>query len=245
MSDAVSVRYKEALQRGHVAVVKGMPREAIGHYEQAAALVPERPLPYTRIGHIYLQMEQPHPALAAFEAALERAPADQDALEGKAAALAASGRSAEAGETRSRAAQMAARDQRGSSRRRLADPRLREIERHVINGADARAAGDVGVASAAYLTAANGYVAIDDFDAAIDACLRGLEAWPGNLDIHFVMTMLYLRRGWIDLGVERAVLIEQRLDIDDDRLRRNALAALARDYRTRSPELERIATSVD
>lgn len=243
MSDPVSVRYKDALQHGHLAVARGMPREAIGHYEQAAELVPERPLPYVRIGLIFLQMEQPREALAAFEAALGRAPADQDALAGKAAALAASGRSDEAGQTRERAAQLAARHQVGRSRRRPADPRLSEIERHIINGTAARAAGDTGVASAAYLTAANAYVAINDFDAAIDACLRGLEARPGNLDIHFVMAMLYLRRGWIELGVQRAVLIEHRLDIDDDKLRRNALAALARDHRTRSPELERLATS--
>ena len=241
MSDPVSVRYKDALQRGHVAVVKGMPREAIAHYEEAAALVPERPLPYTRIGRIYLQMEQPREALTAFEAALERVPDDQDALAGKAAALAATGRPEEAGRARTQAAEVAAREQAGRPRRRPTDPRLMEIERHVSNGALARAAGDTGVASAAYLTAANGFVAIDDFDAAIDACLRGLEARPGNLDIHFVMAMLYLRRGWISLGVERMVLIEHRLDIDDDAVRRNALVALARDYRTRSPELERLA----
>jgi tetratricopeptide (TPR) repeat protein len=246
MSESVSVRYKEALQRGHVAVVKGMPREAIGHYETAAGLVPDRPLPFIRIGRVYLQMEQPREALAAFEAALERAPADRDALEGKAAALAASGRGREAGAARTRAAELEAREQAGRRRQRRSptDPRLMEIERHVVNGAAARAAGDLGVASAAYLTAANGYVSINDFDAAIDACLRGLEAQPGNIDIHFVMAMLYLRRGWTELGVQRATLIEHRLDIDDDQRRRNALVALARDFRTQSPELERLATSV-
>lgn len=243
MSDPVSVRYKDALQRGHVAVVKGMPREAIRHYEEAAALVPERPLPYIRIGRVYLQMEQPRQALAAFESALARTPADPDALGGKAAALAAVGRTDEAGLARTQAEQVATRQPTGRTRRRPADPRLQEIERHIINGAAARVAGDTGVASAAYLTAANGFVAINDFDAAIDACLRGLEARPGNLDIHFVMAVLYLRRGWIELGVQRAVLIERRLDIDDDKLRRNALVALARDYRSRSPELERLATS--
>ena len=244
MSDAVSARYKEALQRGHVAVVKGQPREAIGHYETAAALVPERPVPFIRIGRVYLQMEQPREALAAFEAALERAPSDRDALEGKAAALAASGRAEEASDVRSRAAEVAAREYASRrQRRRPTDPRLLEIERHIVNGAAARAAGDSSIASAAYLTAANGYVSINDFDAAIDACLRGLEAQPGNIDIHFVMTMLYLRRGWIELGVQRARLIERRLDIDDDQRRRHALAALARDYRTHSAELERLAAS--
>ncbi len=54
MSDPVSTRYKDALQRGHVAVVKGRPREAIGHYEQAGALAPDRPLPYLRMGAVLL-----------------------------------------------------------------------------------------------------------------------------------------------------------------------------------------------
>lgn len=243
MSDPVSVRYKEALQRGHVAVVKGRPREAIGHYQEAAELVPDRPLPYTRMGHVYLQMEQPREALAAFDAALERAPTEREALEGKAAALTATGRSDEAGVARLRAAEAQAVERAGRQHRRPADPRLLEIERHIVNGAAARAAGDSGVASAAYLTAANAYAAINDFDASIDACLRGLEAWPGNIDIHFVMAMLYLRRGWTELGVERIALIGHRLDIDDDRLRRNALTALARDFRTLSPELERLAAS--
>ena len=243
MSVSVSVRYKEALQRGYVAVVKGRPGEAIGHYEEAAALAPDRPLPYTRMGHTYLQMEQPREALAAFEAALERAPDEREALEGKAAALVAIGRTREASEVRSRVARLAAWEHAGGRRRRALDPRLQEIERHIINGAAARAAGDAGVASAAYLTAANGYVALADFDAAIDACLRGLEARPGNLDIHFVMAMLYLRRGWIEQGVQRVLLIERRLDIDDDQLRRNALMALATDFRTRAPELERLAAA--
>ena len=242
MTESVSARYKEALQRGHVAVVKGLPREAIGHYQEAAALVPDRPLPFVRIGRVYLQMEQPREALRAFETALERAPGEPDALEGKAAALAATGRAEEAGAARSHAAELAAQEQAGQrQRRRPTDPRVLEIERHVINGAAARADGDLGLASAAYLTAANGFVSIDVFDAAIDACLRGLEAQPGNIDIHFVMTMLYLRRGWIELGVQRALLIERRLDIDDDSLRRNALMALARDFCSSAPELERLA----
>ena len=109
-----------------------------------------------------------------------------------------------------------------------------ELERHVSNGAAARAAGELGIAAAAYLTAANGFAAVNDFDAAIDACLRALEARPGNIDVHFTMAMLYLRRGWAELGVQRALLIERRLDIDDDPRRRAALHALARDFRTLS-----------
>jgi tetratricopeptide (TPR) repeat protein len=241
MSDSVSARYKDALQRGHVAVVRGRPRDAIEHYREAATLVPERPLPLVRMGEIYLRMHEPREAHLAFDAALERAPDDLAALEGKAAALTAAGQSQAAGELRARAARLEASTDAGRPGAALADPRLLEIEGHIESAAAARAAGDLGTASAAYLAAANGYAALGDHDAAIDACLRGLEARPGNIDIHFVMAMLYLRRGWIDLGVQRAMLIARRLEIDDDPLRRNALGALAHDFRTRAPELERLA----
>jgi len=243
MSDPLSSRYKDALQRGHVAVVKGRPREAISHYEEAGELAPDRPLPFVSMGNIYLQMEQPREALAAFSEALSRAPADLEATHGKAAALEAEGDAAEAGALRSRAAQLEARDDAGRARSRAADPRAQELERHISNGAAARAAGDLGVAAAAYLTAASGFAAVNHSDAAIDACIRGLEARPGDIDIHFMMTVLYLRRGWVELGVQRALLIEYRLDLDDDPLRRHALGALARDFRTRSPELERLASA--
>jgi len=122
-------------------------------------------------------------------------------------------------------------------------PSLAELERHVANGAAARAAGDLGIAAAAYLTAAHGYAALDEPDAAVDACLRGLAARPGDIDIHFLLTVLYLRRGWNELAVQRALLIERRLDIDDDAVRRGALGALARDFRARAPELERLASA--
>ena len=243
MSESVSTRYKDALQRGHVAVVKSRPREAISHYQDAAKLAPERPLPLVSVGNIHLQMQEPREALAAFDEALRRAPSDLGALRGKAAALEAAGNGGEAGALRSRAAELEDMERAGRGRTRDVDPRALELERHVSNGAAARAAGDRGVAAAAYLTAANGFAAVNDIDAALDACLRGLEARSGDIDLHFVMTMLYLRRGWTELGVQRAVLIARRLDIDDDPLRRNALGALARDFRHLSPELERLATN--
>ncbi len=243
MTDPVSMRYKDALQRGHVAVVRGRPREAIGHYREAGELAPERPLPYVRMGEVFLEMREAREAVAAFDEALRRAPTDPIALHGKAAAMAAVGQRDEARALHARAAELEVAEQASHVGRRRVDPRLAEMERHVVNGASARRARELGIAAAAYLTAANGYTAVGQLDAAIDACLSGLAAQPGNIDIHFVMTMLYLRQGWIDLGVQRARLIEQRLDIDDDKLRRNALSALARDFRTRSPELERLAAA--
>lgn len=243
MSDAVSTRYKDALRRGHVAVVKGRPREAIGHYQHAGELVPDRPLPFVSIGNVYLQMRQPREAAAAFDTALERTPSDLDAMRGKAAALEALGQDLEASALRMRIAELEAMARAGRQRAASADPATEELERHVINGAAARAAGDLDIAVAAYLTAANGYAAVNDVVAAIDACLRALEARPGHIDVHFTMAMLYLRQGWAEVGEQRVLLIERRLDIDDDPRRRAALHALARDYRALAPGLERVAAT--
>ncbi len=243
MSDPVSTRYKDALRRGHVAVVKGRPREAIGHYQEAGSLAPDRPLPFVSIGNVYLQMRQPREAAAAFEKALQQAPADIDALRGKATALDAAGHDVEAGALRMRAAEIEAMTRAGRRHAAGVDAGALELEGHVGNGAAARVAGDLDIAVAAYLTAANGYAAVDDFVGAIDACLRALEARPGNIDVHFTMAVLYLRQGWAAHGEQRAVLIERRLDIDDDPRRRAALYALARDYRHLGRDLERLASS--
>jgi tetratricopeptide (TPR) repeat protein len=243
MTDPVSTRYKEALRRGHVAVVKGRPREAVQHYQEAADLAGQRPLALVSMGGVYLQMRQPREALVAFDEALKRAPADLDAMRGKAQALQAAGRAEDSKVVFARLAELEA-QQRSSQRSVPAvDPLTLELERHIEAGAAARAAGDVNAACMAYLTAANGYSAANDFDAALDACLRALEARPGNIDVHFTMAVMYLRRGWAELGAQRVVLIEHRLDVDDDPRRRAALQALARDHRVLSPELERIAAT--
>jgi len=243
MSDPVSARYKEALRRGHVAVVKGRPREAIGHYEEAGKLAQHRPLPFVSMGSVYLQMRQPRAALLAYEEALKRAPADLDAMRGKAMALDADGKGGEARLLLARAAEIEAMERVDQHAAATVDPRGLELEGHVVAGLAARARGDLDLAAAAFLAAANGYSQQNDFDAAIDACLRALEARPGHIDVHFTMAVMYLRRGWADLGVQRVLLIEQRLRIDQDPRRRSGLRALARDFRTLAPELERLAIS--
>ena len=45
--------------------------EAVKHYEEAASLAEQRPLPYIAVGSIYLQMEQPREAVRAFDLALK------------------------------------------------------------------------------------------------------------------------------------------------------------------------------
>jgi tetratricopeptide (TPR) repeat protein len=104
MPEALYERYKEALRRGHVARDKGQWAAALAAYAEAATIAPERALPHAAIGSVHLRLGQPEQALAAFAAALERAPDDADALEGMANALLALGRPKEAADTLDRLA---------------------------------------------------------------------------------------------------------------------------------------------
>jgi tetratricopeptide (TPR) repeat protein len=244
MTEAAPDAYREALRRGHVAVVKGRPREAIAHYEEAGRLAPQRPLPYVSIGSVYLQMRQPREALEAFDEGLRRTPGDVDAMRGKIAALEADGRSAAATSLARRSAELEAMERAGRGHPSAAEELRHELEASIAEGHQARVAGELDRAAAAFHAAAIGYAAGDRFEAALDACLRALEARPGAIDVHFLMAHLYLRRGWAELGVQRVMLIDARLGIDADPRRRAGLQALARDHRALAPELERIATTV-
>ena len=189
-------------------------------------------------------MHQPREALAAFDEALRRAPGDVDAMRGKIAALEADGRTSAAGSLARRSAELEAMERAGRGSLSAAAELRHELEERVAEGHQARAAGELERAAAAFHAAAIGYAGQDHFDAAIDACLRALEARPGAIDVHFTMAHLYLRRGWAELGVQRVRLIDERLAIDADPRRRSALLALARDYRALAPELEQLATAV-
>lgn len=243
MIDDVSSRYRDALQRGHTAVVKGRPREAIGHYEQAALLAENRPLPLVSMGSVYLQMRRPKEAIKAFDLALRRAPTDVAAMRGMASALEADGSLEESAALARRAAELEAMDRAGQPAETSAHERRQQLEQLITQGCLARAAGDLDRAAAAFHAAAIGYGAQDSFAAALDACLRALEARPGAIDVHFTMAHLYLRRGWIDFGVQRVRLIDRRLGIDADARRRAALLALARDYQALAPEFQQLAAS--
>jgi tetratricopeptide (TPR) repeat protein len=240
MAVEVSDHYREALRRGHVAVVKGRPREAIGHYEQAARLAEGRALPMVSLGSLYLQMRRPKDAARAFDEALRRAPHDVTAMRGKASALQAEGHGSEAVALLRRADELEAMERAGRGRRAV-DMRRLELERLVAEGQEARTAGDLDRAAGSFGSAARGFAEGDSFEAAIEACLRALEARPGAIDVHFTMAYLYLKRGWAELGVERVKLIERRLRIDEDPRRRAALLAMARDYQSLAPDLAALA----
>lgn len=104
MSESIYERYKAALRRGHLAVLRGQLETALDAYREAAAIVPERALPHTSIGAVELRLGRPTEALAAFEAAIERSPNDEGALSGRADALTALGERATAAETLDRLA---------------------------------------------------------------------------------------------------------------------------------------------
>jgi tetratricopeptide (TPR) repeat protein len=243
MTDQAADRYREALRRGHLAVARGRPREAIAHYQEAAGLAEHRSLPLVAMASVHLQMRQPREAIRACDEALKRAPGDVAAMRGKAAALEADGRAAEASVIARRAAELESMERAGRPGGVAVDGPNRDPELLVMEGIEARAANELDRCAAAFHAAALRFAASDALDAAIDACLRALEACPGAIDVHFTMAHLYLRRGWSDLAVQRVTLIDHRLAVDADPRRQAALQALARDYRSLAPELERLANS--
>lgn len=70
---------------------EGRNAEALAAYQVANALDPAEPLPYQRLGEVYLSLEQPRAAADAYRQGLEAAPDSADLLAGLALSLEASG----------------------------------------------------------------------------------------------------------------------------------------------------------
>lgn len=104
MSEALYERYKDALRRGHMAALRERPEEALGAYREAIDIAPDRALPYASLGSVLARLGRSVEALVAFDHALERAPADETALRGRAAVLVAANHRAEAAESLDRLA---------------------------------------------------------------------------------------------------------------------------------------------
>ena len=96
MSQALYEQYKEALRRGHVAALRGRLDAAEAAYRAAAAIAPDRALPYASLGGVLRRLERRDEALAAYGMALDLAPEDEAALRGRAELQADLGRRAEA-----------------------------------------------------------------------------------------------------------------------------------------------------
>ncbi|HEX9550282.1 MAG TPA: hypothetical protein VF971_04230 [Candidatus Limnocylindrales bacterium] len=96
MSQALYEQYKDALRRGHLANLRGRLDVAEAAYRSAAALAPDRALPYASLGGVLGRTNRPDEALAAFGVALSLAPEDESGLRGRAELHADQGRRAEA-----------------------------------------------------------------------------------------------------------------------------------------------------
>jgi tetratricopeptide (TPR) repeat protein len=96
MSGSLYEGYKEALRRGHVAALRDRHDIALQAYREAARIAPDRALPYVGLGGVLTRLGRVDEALAAYRAALGRAPDDEGALRGRADLLEAEGRPAEA-----------------------------------------------------------------------------------------------------------------------------------------------------
>jgi tetratricopeptide (TPR) repeat protein len=69
-------QYKDALRRGHLALLGDELDAALAAYRDAAALVPDRPLPYASIGAVLDRLGRTEEALAAYDRAIALAPGD-------------------------------------------------------------------------------------------------------------------------------------------------------------------------
>jgi tetratricopeptide (TPR) repeat protein len=104
MSQPLFERYKDALRRGHVAAQRSHYDAALDAYGEAARLAPDRAMPLVGIGSVLTRLDRPVEALAAYDAALERAPADEGALRGRAELALRTGDRTDAAETLDRLA---------------------------------------------------------------------------------------------------------------------------------------------
>ncbi len=84
MSQVRFEQYKDALRRGHVAALQGRLLQARDAYLEASELAPDRALPFVSLGVVWQRLGRPRDAEAAFGMALQRAPADEGALRGRA-----------------------------------------------------------------------------------------------------------------------------------------------------------------
>ena len=91
MSDALYERYKDALRRGHVAAQRGRHDAALEAYGEAARIAPDRALPFVSVARVLTTLGRAGDAIAAYDAALERAPGDEAALRGRADLLIGAG----------------------------------------------------------------------------------------------------------------------------------------------------------
>lgn len=212
--DDVYTDYCDALRLGHQQAAEGRFKEALSHYRSATQLAGERALPLTCVGGMLLHLGKARDALAAFERALQCEPADPDALSGRAAALLALGRRAEAAQV-----QALIQGQRESADLRAPTPaatHMSDADDLMAAGEQARIAGRIGAAIDAWLAESAEHRATEHYDAALDACLRALALDTSAARAHLELARVWLARGWQDRAHERMQLLGRLLTLRPD-----------------------------
>lgn len=130
MSETLYEGYKDALRRGHVAALRARLETAVAAYREASRMAPDRALPYVGLAGVLARLGRSDEALAAYAAALGRAPNDEGALRGRADIEAETGRRADAAATLDRLAAVL------ESQGRLAD--ACDIARRALELAESR-----------------------------------------------------------------------------------------------------------
>lgn len=215
--DDIYARYREALRLGHQQAAEGHFAEALQHYGFAAELAGDRALPHIAIGGMHLRLGRAKDALAAYELALKAEPANLDALTGQAAALLAAGRRDESARVQRQISELRQPPEKiGGPVSDTDATTMSAADTLHAAGAEALRAGMHEAAIDAFLAESAEHALADRLDAALDAALRALAVAPGSARIHLELARLYFRRGWIDKGVERLLLLDRLLGLEPD-----------------------------
>ena len=100
-------------------------------------------------------------------------------------------------------------------------------EELVLAAEEAAAAGDVEAVAAAALAAARAYRAASHDAAAFEACLRGIEARPADVDLHLLIAELAVERGWRGHAGDAYHNLVRLAELDGDAARAAEIRALA------------------
>ena len=215
-------QYAEALRAGHQFAASGNLKEALKCYRAATELGTERALPHVALGGTLLRLNQARDALAEFDRALQLEPGHIDALTGRAAALLAAGRRAEAAQVQE---QIRSGGSSGTTPAAGTATPTSAADRHLASGEQARVAGKTNAAIDAWLSESAEHRVAGHHDAALDACLRALALDSSATRIHLEIARAWLARGWPDRAAQRLQLLERLLALQPDK----QVAAAARE----------------
>jgi tetratricopeptide (TPR) repeat protein len=106
----------------------------------------------------------------------------------------------------------------------------RAAEAALARGDDSTARDGLLAAAAAHRRAGRSF-------AAIDACYLALAVAPADVDLHVMLTELYLERGWRGPAVDKLLLLGRLADLSADTATRERLCAIATDGLPDEPRL--------